>query len=361
MVRLTNLHLHLKSAQATTPGEMLKLFGILILMTKFEFTSRASLWQTVAAAKYIPAPKFGLTGMSRNRFDDLLSALCWSNQSLVPPEGMSSEQYSRWKLVDDFVKNFNEHRANNFTPSSNICVDESMLRWYGQGGHWINQGLPQYIAIDRKPENGCEIQNAACGQSGVMLQLRLVKGGDLVGDDDDDDNADNTDLLLHGTLVLKKLVLPWAGTNRLVCADSYFASVGAAKELFNIGLRFIGVVKTATRFFPKQFLSGVELAARGDFLALKSVPNQIGDPVLGSFVWMDRERRYFIASAGSFEAGTSYTRFRWRQIDPKPNAPPEKVVLTIEQPKIAELYYTTCAAIDRHNRCRQDTLGIEKR
>ncbi len=25
-----------------------------------------------------------------------------------------------------------------------------------------------YISIDRKPENGCEIQNAACGQSGII-------------------------------------------------------------------------------------------------------------------------------------------------------------------------------------------------
>jgi hypothetical protein len=34
-----------------------------------------------------------------------------------------------------------------------------------------------YIAIDHKPENGCEIQNAACEQSGVMLRLKLVKTG----------------------------------------------------------------------------------------------------------------------------------------------------------------------------------------
>jgi hypothetical protein len=79
-------------------------------------------------------------------------------------------------LVDDFVKKLNEHRANYFNPSEMICVDESMSRWYGQGDHWINHGLPQYVAIDRKPENGCEIQNAACGMSGVMLQLKLVKG-----------------------------------------------------------------------------------------------------------------------------------------------------------------------------------------
>jgi hypothetical protein len=151
--------------------------------------------------------------------------------------------------------------------SDTICVDESMSRWYGQGGHWINHGLPQYIAIDRKPENGCKIQNAACGRSGIMLRLKLVKGADLVGVDDVNNDHENS--LLHGTRVLKYLVSPWSGSHRIVCADSYFASFGAAQELFARGLRFIGVVKTATRGFPKNFLSSVELANRGDFLALK--------------------------------------------------------------------------------------------
>jgi hypothetical protein len=86
--------------------------------------------------------------------------------------GTSSEQH-RWKLVDDFVKNYNNYRSNYFNPSDLRCVDESMSRWYGQGGHWINHGLPQYVATNRKPENGCEVQNAACGRSGVMIRLKL--------------------------------------------------------------------------------------------------------------------------------------------------------------------------------------------
>ncbi|KAI2491366.1 Transposase IS4 [Fragilaria crotonensis] len=128
---------------------------------------------------------------------------------------------------------------------------------------------PQYVAIDRKPENGCEIQNAACGRSGVMLRLKLVKGVNLPGSEDEV-LGDNEESLLHGTNVLKHVVSPWFGTNRIVCADSYFASVGAAKELYRNGLRFIGVVKTATRGYPKTFLTSVELQNRGDFLALRS-------------------------------------------------------------------------------------------
>ena len=78
-------------------------------------------------------------------------------------------------LVDDHVKNFNEHRAKTFYPLDVLCCDESISRWYGIGGNWINAGLPQYISIDRKPEDRCEIQNCCDGRTGIMLRLKLVK------------------------------------------------------------------------------------------------------------------------------------------------------------------------------------------
>ena len=39
--------------------------------------------------------------------------------------------------------------------------------------HWINHGLPMYVAIDRKPKDGAEIQNSADGDSGIMLRLKI--------------------------------------------------------------------------------------------------------------------------------------------------------------------------------------------
>ena len=57
-------------------------------------------------------------------------------------------------------------------------MDESISRWYGLGGVWINIVLPMYIAIDSKPENGCRIQSSACGKSGVMLRLLVLKSAE---------------------------------------------------------------------------------------------------------------------------------------------------------------------------------------
>ena len=78
-----------------------------------------------------------------------------------------------------------------------------------------------------------------------------------------------------------------------------------------MGLRFIGVVKTATREYPMPYLSTVELLQKGDH---KGVVNISEDGYkLMAFVWVDRERRYFITNCPSILSGNPYTRTRWRQ------------------------------------------------
>ena len=52
-----------------------------------------------------------------------------------------------------------------------------------------------------------------------------------------------------------------------------------------------------------------------------------------------------------------YSRTRWRQSD----AGISKQTFTIEKPEVAENYYSCCASIDQHNRCRQDDLMLERK
>jgi Transposase IS4 len=141
--------------------------GLVHLSIRFEFGSRARLWSTIGS-KYLPAASFGKTGMARSRFDTLWSCLIFSEQPVTRPQGMSSER-CRWMRVHDFVHRFNKHRRLFFSPSDRICVDESISHWYRHGGSWISHGLPHNVTINRKPEYGAEIQNAACGRSGITL------------------------------------------------------------------------------------------------------------------------------------------------------------------------------------------------
>ncbi len=379
IVYCTNKLLKDKNKRETTKGEILRLIGVIILMTKVEFKSRGGLWSTEAPSKYESPPNFGKTRISKNRFDELWSCLRFAYQPKERSDNMTSERY-QWLLVDNFVDNFNDHRARNFIPSDLICIDESISHWYGQEGEWINCRLPHYVHIKRKPKSGCEIQNAACGRSGIMIRIKLVKTATESKSIEDERLAQlfqsmqlNNQLqeqeqiqqqhqqLLHGIKVMKELLEPWNFTHRLVCADSYYASVAAAEELIRYQFRFIGVVKTATKRFPMKHLSDRIMPHRGDRYALVRKTAD-GIPDMMSFVWVDRDRRYFVATAGSMQEGDAYFRQRWRQVNKQDaNADPERVDIEVPIPKAAELYYKVCGKIDQHNRDRQDTLGIERK
>jgi hypothetical protein len=61
-----------------------------------------------------------------------------------------------------------------------------------------------------------------------MLRLKVVKGAEA-----DCENHDSEEETLHGANVLYDLVSPWRNSHRIVCADSYFASVPAALQLYS--------------------------------------------------------------------------------------------------------------------------------
>ena len=192
-----------------------------------------------------------------------------------------------------------------------------------------------------------------------MIQLKLVKTSlEEANKPEQEDGALN-----HGTQVLLRLVRPWLRTDRLVCADSYFASVQTAKELLRVGLRFIGVVKTATRLFPMAHLASKELSERGDrygVICNKDNDNNNQAKLL-AFVWVDRDRRYFIASCSSLQEGRPQVRQQWRQLVKDLTTPPEKMELVIPQPIAVETYYAVCSKVDQLNRDRQSTLSIERK
>ena len=62
------------------------------------------------------------------------------------------------------------------------------------------------------------------------------------------------------------------------------------------------------------------------------------------------------------DAGANMERIRSRQLeDVSTNADPVDVTLKILQPKASEIYYGDFSKIDRHNRCGQESLDIEKK
>ena len=164
--------------------------------------------------------------------------------------------------VQDFVEAFNTQREDYFEPSEFICVYESMSRPYGLGGGCIYLSHPQYFSIQLKPENMCELQNATYGQRGIMIRVEIFM------------SVEETQILpfeqeyKNVFAVLNILADPWFSTNKAVVADSYFASVHAAQEIYKHVLSFIGVVKNNYRCHPMGASSNSELQLKERFLLM---------------------------------------------------------------------------------------------
>ena len=178
-----------------------------------------------------------------------------------------------------------------------LGIIKSMSKWYGLGGGCINIGLHMYVAIDGKPVNGWETQNVCGGWSQIMMQIKIVD----TAEEEDQHTREGQDGMLHGTRVMINLLVPCHNDReRVVCGDSYFASVSAVIEIKKLGLRSIGVIKTATKQFPMAYLSSREVIGHGNSHALYT-KNQDDEVELLAIIWIDRDRRYFISNSETME------------------------------------------------------------
>ena len=64
------------------------------------------------------------------------------------------------------------------------------------------------------------------GGSGIMMRFRIDKSARH-----EDYQEDDEYYLINGKQLMKELMFPWANMDRIICADSYFASMPAAEEL----------------------------------------------------------------------------------------------------------------------------------
>ncbi len=214
---------------------------------------------------------------------------------------MSSEWY-RWMLVEDFVANCNNYRMRTFEPGGRLEADESVICWYGIGGAYVNAGLPMYLALKRKPDNGGEIQNLVDVKSEIMLRLKIVKSTKkekaLIGNATDDaqdevgDNANNAKNSGKGTKVFLELIEPYFGTSRLVTIDAYFASVECTLSAKAKGLLVIANAKQYHKGYPMEYLGNVILPKQGAQSVVASFNEETGRTELVAIIWVDQNRQF---------------------------------------------------------------------
>ena len=140
-------------------------------------------------------------------------------------------------------------------------------------------------------------------------------------------------------------------SNRLVIADSYFASVNTALALKRNGLYFVGPVKTNTKKFPRTYFdvkSGV--MKRGD---TKFLECETEGTHLLAFRWKDITMKDFISRYGSNGRNCEYHE-KFRYIGD------EKKIMRVQKSSSCNEYFENFHIIDVHNHYRQSGLNLEQ-
>lgn len=215
-------------------------------------------------------------------------------------------------MINDFVVSRNSYRESRVTPSNLTCVNESMCKWYGFGGDCIEKRLSMYVAMERKPGIGCQVQNAPCWRSGIMMRLHVVTTAQLERAHAFERNED----IEHGMAVMKRLVAPWAASRGVVCADSYLGCVEAALQMHQMSLGLVAVVKTGTMGYRLGALASTKMTTRGDSVTYVRSTGDGAANIL-ALSWAERERRYRRAAS----SGRAHNGFLMR---PKRRRPEEE-------------------------------------
>ena len=94
IITLTNAQLSKRNLDEMDVAEFLRWYGVVLLISRCEFSTRRELWAARSHSKFLPSVELGRsTGMSRQRYDDIWTCLCLSFQPETRPDNVPSEEY----------------------------------------------------------------------------------------------------------------------------------------------------------------------------------------------------------------------------------------------------------------------------
>ena len=339
----TNLALQEAQQKELSLQEFYKFFGLIYAMALVHFPSRRTYWKQSGVDELFPPPNFGKYGISCNRFEKILSCL-----RCAP----AHDEDDRWCHIRAVVSAFNMHRATKCAPSWRLCVDEKTSTFRPRKGVHCDDGPPALAKIMRKPKPiSIELKDITDGETRVCMGLELQEGKEAMS------RKEFTEQYNAGTACLLRLTKPWANSGRLIVGDSAFASVDASIACVERGLHFTGVVKTATRKFPKKYLEAVELPERGDHHVVISNPS--ADCRLIAVAWNGgKKRKTLVSTCGvTTPAAQPATREVYRNVG---NGTSEIQKRVTPWPQLVSTYFTTANASDVNNHYRQGSLALEE-
>ncbi len=231
-----------------------------------------------------------------------------------------------------------------------------MAPWKGLDMNCKTTGIPHVTCIPRKPKGiGTEFKSLADGKSGVMLKLEIQEGKAAMA-------TKEYSNLPVGTGTTLRLCKKYFNSNRTVVADSWFSSVPLLSNLRQRKLHLVGIVKTATKRFPIQWLRQQDnnLNNGEHSLAVAKTPDIDADEDMYALAWkIDHKISTLIASRGTTTTINAAKRKRHR-VELIDNELVDTITeYEVNRPHIAEIYYSYYNAVDVHDHLRQGSLSME--
>ena len=264
-----------------------------------------------------------------------------------------------------------------FTPGKFLTVDEVMSAWKGLSTTFDASGIPHQTKIARKPEGtGAEMKSVACALSLVILQLEAMEGKDA-------NRAKQwTEEFGEGAAICLRLCQRWAGSARIVIADSAFSSVKTLIALFCLlGLYFGGMVKTAHTHFPKKYFKNWFRGEdeehtrdpinnpRGSWITLQSTFTHIRNPLdqreypIYAVGWADKKLKHIVCNYGTSHRCPTDSRRKRKKVVTDPVTGFNETIdyeKLIKRPDFIKKFFDAFAAIDINDHYRQGILEMER-
>lgn len=237
-----------------TFGEFIRWIGMWELMSCFVgIPSRRDWWSTQTITVDGGAPFRLNTYMSRNRFENILNDLTYTDK---PIPSYKDGFFFQRQMEDAWNANMMEE----FEPSWISVLDESIQEWFNR---W---SCPGWMWVPRKPHPfGNERHTIACGLSGILFWSELVEGKDRpkqLGKLEFQEMGNTTGTMLRCTK-------PIWNMGKVVVMDSGFCVVRGICELMKRGVYSSALIKKR-RYWPKD-VPGEEIREHFDDMDVAEV------------------------------------------------------------------------------------------
>lgn len=213
--------------------------------------------------------------------------------------------------------------------------------------------------------------------SGVFVNLLIVRSAE---ENPKLKYAAQSDAKIHNatvkadyhTAVTLRAAEPFFGTNRTIVADSHFSSVSTAYWCFAAGLNFMGIVKTAHKYYPKdemisRFKNIPPEEVKGHFFAATcdvKLSAQLNLTVkVNAVSWTSSSKpsriKHTVSTRGTTVPGSYHKKGILKELQYEGTTVWARSHKDIPRPKIVQELFDNFSTVDVHDHYRQGSLNVE--